>query len=70
MMMNAGVNLQLVMRKHWQAKKQLREFRQGKNNWCLADVKTIQEHEKEINNLENMLLVFIPKNFLQHQLNK
>lgn len=56
------------MRKHWQAKKQLRAFLESKQTWHLHDSESILEYEKHIQNLEDMLMVFVPKKFLENQL--
>lgn len=62
------VNLHLVMRKHRKAKVALREFTHSKNTFNIKDVKVIKQLEDDVEGLEDMLMVFVPKNFLSEQL--
>ena len=63
-----ATNLFLVMRKHRKAKIALREFSNSKDTFNLGDVKVIKQLEDTVQVLEDMLMVFIPKNFLSEQL--
>lgn len=56
------------MRKHRKAKIALSEFSQSKNSFTLKDVKVIKQLERDVDELTDMLLVFVPKNFLSEQL--
>lgn len=63
-----ATNLTLVMRNHRKAKMALREFTHSKTTFDLHDVKVINGLEKHIDELEEMMMVFVPKNFLNNQL--
>jgi hypothetical protein len=63
-----ATNLWLVMRKHRKAKIALREFSHSKDTFNLGDVKVIKQLEDTVQVLEDMLMVFVPKNFLSEQL--
>jgi hypothetical protein len=63
-----ATNLWLVMRKHRKAKIALSEFSNSKDTFNLGDVKAIKQLEETVQTLEDMLMVFIPKNFLSEQL--
>jgi hypothetical protein len=64
-----ATNLHLVMRKHLKLKKALAEFRAKPTDFFTSnDVKTIIQLDKDITEVEGMMDVFIPKNFLSEQL--
>lgn len=63
-----ATNLWLVMRKHRKAKIALSEFSNSKDTFNLGDVKVIKQLERDVDELTDMLMVFVPKNFLSEQL--
>lgn len=65
-----ATNLWLVMRKHLKAKAALRKFTNGKKVFNINDVKILNQLDADIEELENHMMVFIPKNFLTNQLNE
>lgn len=66
-----ATNLCLVMRRHLKLKKALAEFRLKPTDFYSAlDVKTIIKLDKDITEMEEMMMVFVPKKFLENQLTK
>ncbi len=62
------VNLHLVMRRHRKAKLALNEFAKSKQVFTAADNDTIDAMDKDIINLEQLMMVFIPRNFIRNEL--
>ena len=65
-----GYNLNLVMRRHLKLKKAMAEFREIERSFTGNEVNAIIKLDKDINEVEDMMMVFIPKNFLKTQLNE
>lgn len=64
-----GTNLNLVMRRHLKLKKALAEFRcKPTAHYSRNDVNAIIQLDKDITEMEQMMMVFIPKCFLHNQL--
>jgi hypothetical protein len=53
------------MRKHRKAKIALREFSHSKSTFDIHDVKVIIDLENYVSELEEMLMVFVPKNLVE-----
>lgn len=58
------------MSQHRKAKKVLKEFLACKNSFNQEEVKAIIDLEISVTNLEQMMEVFIPKNFLKNELSQ
>jgi hypothetical protein len=56
------------MRKHRKAKTALREFSHSKQTFDMHDVKVIIDLENYVSELEEMLMVFVPKNLVENLL--
>lgn len=65
-----GYNLNLVMRRHLKLKKAMAEFKAVERSFTSTEVNDIIKLDKDIEETEEMLMVFIPKNFLKNQLNQ
>lgn len=63
-----ATNLSLVMRRHLKLKKAMSEFRDSKNSFTGNEVNTIIKLNEQIEEMETMMMVFVPKKLVENLL--